>query len=48
MNDQNPLEQLENIDDENLAKLMEFVEEMGSVEDAKAALDVLNKLGEAA
>ena len=39
---------LSQISDEDLASVMDFVEEVGSLEDALAALDALDRLQKAA
>ena len=48
MSNEELLELLSDYSDEELAEILEFVEQMGSLEDAQAALESLNQAAEAA
>ena len=48
MTEQDLAQQLDEYSDEELATILEFVEELGSVEAAQAAIDALNELRKAA
>lgn len=48
MSDKIPQDILDELSDEELATLLEFVERMGSFEDAQAAIDMLSEQRDAA
>ncbi len=48
MTEQELAQQLDQYSDEELATILDFVEELGSVEAAQAAIDALNDLRKAA